>query len=83
MHMVAADGDMRLVSRVDVNGYATGALQVQQSGFFGSVCSTNFGSADADVACRQLGFVSGTDVPRAVVDDLSDNLLFQVPFLYK
>ena len=50
---------MRLVSRVDVNGYATGALQVFCEGAWGGVCNSNFGNSDALVACRQLGFRTG------------------------
>eukprot|EP00892_Ulva_mutabilis_P011618 jgi/Ulvmu1/8829/UM049_0009.1 len=49
-------GGVRLVSRVDVNGYATGALQVFGEGALGAVCSSGFDNRDTLVACRQLGF---------------------------
>ena len=51
---------MRLVNEVDVNGYATGALQVFCDGAWGAVCTSNFEDVDALVACRQLGFTTGT-----------------------
>lgn len=65
-HMgVAQEGDLRLVGRVDVNGFATGGVQVFRSGGFGAVCAQDFGNRDARVACRQLGFVSGRVLPSA------------------
>ena len=48
-----------MVSIVEVNGFVTGALQVFCEGAWGGVCNSNFGSSDADVACRQLGFPAG------------------------
>lgn len=60
------EGDLRLAGRVDINGFATGALQVFIDGAFGGVCVSNFGTRDADVACRQMGFAGGTYVPHAV-----------------
>ena len=54
---------MRLVSRVDVNGFATGALQVFCEGAWGAVCTSNFDDRDALVACRQLGFTTGVSEP--------------------
>lgn len=52
---------MRLVAREDVNGFATGAVQVFVGGRWGSVCTDRFDDRDADVACRQLGFVAGVE----------------------
>lgn len=63
---LAGEGDLRLFSRVDVNGFATGALQVFLDGAFGAVCVNLFDPADADVACRQMGFVGGTTIPLAL-----------------
>ena len=45
---------------MDVNGFATGGVQVFRNGGFGAVCAQDFGNRDAMVACRQLGFPSGT-----------------------
>ena len=50
---------------MDINGYATGAVQVFQDGAFGAVCKTGFDEVAANVACRQLGFMSGTLIPLA------------------
>lgn len=55
---------VRLVNRVDVNGFATGTLQVFCEGAWGAVCSSNFDDRDARVACRQLGFSTGSSTPR-------------------
>ena len=57
------EGDLRLVDRVDINGFATGALQVFIDGEFGGVCNTLFGPPDAEVACRQMGFTGGAALP--------------------
>ena len=61
---IGEEGAVRLVSRVDVNGFATGALQVFSEGAWGAVCTTNFDDRDAVVACRQLGFTGGLRQPR-------------------
>ena len=65
------EGAARLVSRVDVNGFATGALQVFCEGAWGAVCSSNFDSIDATVACRQLGFGGGLRQPQEPIFRLS------------
>ena len=57
---------MRLVSRVDVNGFASGALQVLCKGAWGAVCTSNFDDRDALVACRQLGFTAGRRLPKLI-----------------
>lgn len=64
---------MRLVGRLDINGYATGALQVFHGREWGAVCSNTFENTDADVACRQMGFVGGTYLPLAVDQSQSRN----------
>ena len=69
----AEEGDLRIISRVDINGFATGALQVFHNGAFGAVCNNQFSAVDADVACRQLGFTGGTSLPLALDRDLSVN----------
>lgn len=55
----AEEGDLRLVSRREANGYVIGAVQVFLDGAFGTVCGALFNNVNADVACRQLGFVGG------------------------
>eukprot|EP00892_Ulva_mutabilis_P005583 jgi/Ulvmu1/3397/UM016_0013.1 len=65
------EGDLRLASRVDINGFVTGALQVFLHGAWGAVCEHDFGNAEAAVACRQLGYVGGAAVPWALHDGLT------------
>eukprot|EP00892_Ulva_mutabilis_P004962 jgi/Ulvmu1/2838/UM144_0002.1 len=62
----AEEGDLRIVGQVEVNGYITGALQVFLNGAFGAVCTTGFDPLDANVACRQMGFIGGTAIPTAI-----------------
>jgi hypothetical protein len=54
--MHAEEGDLRLVDRMDVNGWATGAVQAYINGEWGAVCSTSWDDNEANVACKQLGF---------------------------
>lgn len=63
--LFAVDGDLRPVSRRELNGYAIGALQVFIDGTFGTVCGASFSNVIADVACRQLGFAGGGISPFA------------------
>ena len=56
-----SSGDLRLVAR---NGQTTssltaGRLEVYYNGQWGTVCDNQFGIAEVNVACRQLGFVTG------------------------
>ena len=79
--LCAEEGELRLVGRVDVNGFSTGAVQVFHNGAFGAVCIEGFDAAAADVACRQLGFVGGTDIPLAIrgsVDSKQERSVIEV-----
>eukprot|EP00892_Ulva_mutabilis_P001727 jgi/Ulvmu1/11555/UM078_0048.1 len=67
----AEEGELRLVGRVDVNGFATGGVQVFLNGAFGAVCTQNFGAPEARIACRQLGFPSGV-VLRGILSETVD-----------
>jgi len=62
---------------VDVNGFATGALQVFLDDAFGAVCGNLFGPLDAQVACRQMGFVGGTIISRALRSSLHTEVSFE------
>lgn len=57
------EGALRLMGRVDVNGFATGALQMFLGCAWGAVCTASFGHTDTLVACRQLGFATGGRIP--------------------
>ena len=60
----AEEGDVRLVDEEQVSNWITGRLQVFFEGSWSQVCATGFDAVDANVACRQLGFGSGTVVPQ-------------------
>lgn len=64
--LLAGEGELRIVDRLEVNGFVTGALQVFLDGEFGAVCSKGFDSIDADVACRQMGFIGGKSIDTAI-----------------
>eukprot|EP00892_Ulva_mutabilis_P007273 jgi/Ulvmu1/4918/UM202_0003.1 len=64
------DGDVRLVEQTSVANWQIGRLEVFFEGSWSQVCAENFGEADANVACRQLGFGAGTVGP--TFSDFSD-----------
>lgn len=37
--------------------YASGRLEVYHQGVWGTVCNDNFGTAEATIACKELGFL--------------------------
>ncbi len=54
-HFPLGEGDLRLVdSDPSRSGY--GRLEIFLQGEWGTVCSDGFRSAEADVACSQLGY---------------------------
>lgn len=46
----------------NTTGFVYGTLQVFLGGDFGAVCTNRFTATDADVACRQMGFVGGVSL---------------------
>ena len=57
MKIIVCVGPIRLVSETGRTSSLTGGrLEVFLNGQWGTVCDDGFGSNDAAVACRQLGF---------------------------
>ena len=48
---------------------SSGRLEVFHSGRWGTVCDDNFGTTDATVACRELGFHRGKLGSRLLAPD--------------
>lgn len=71
----AAEGDVRLIEEEKAANWVIGRLQVFFEGSWSQVCATSFNADDADVACRQLGFGSGTVMPRETVRDEAKGLI--------
>ena len=62
-------GHLRLVDNSGSTGGYRGRLEVFLSGEWGTVCDKGFGSADASVACKQLGY-SSSNTSFGSVEDL-------------
>lgn len=52
------DGDVRLVGPSDHRG----TVSIYHKGVWGSICDDSWGYADADVVCRQLGYVRASRI---------------------
>ena len=53
---ILLDGALRLVNTTSTQLQTSGHLEIFMNGQWGTVCSDSFGSTEATVACRQLGF---------------------------
>ena len=60
------DGRLRLV---DGNNPSSGRLEILKNGLWGTVCSISFDKADADVACKQLGYNQSIQILEKLVYD--------------
>ncbi len=59
-HAGQSSGDLRLIDLSGSAGGSSGRLEVYYSGEWGTVCDDSFGSDDAEVACRELGYTGYT-----------------------
>lgn len=64
----------------EIANWKFGRLEVFFEGSWSQVCANHFDGADANVACRQLGYGAGTSVPQILTaakrEDLQQTLVF-------
>ena len=56
-----SEGGLRLVSSSGSTGGSSGRLEIYHNSQWGTVCDDSFGSTDANVACRQLGYTHASN----------------------
>lgn len=67
----AVSGDLRLARGFfSDSSYISGRLEILLNGHWSTVCS-DFDYADADVACRQLGFTEGASRDPIIASSIS------------
>ena len=58
MKLARHDGDLRLVDNVNNHiNVSSGRLEVYVDGVWGTVCNIAFDILDANIACRELGYL--------------------------
>ena len=76
------DGKLRLMGGISSN---RGRLEILKSGVWGTVCSRHFDAADADVACRQMGFSYAVKILHKLVfvcEAFMFIQIFKIPYAY-
>ncbi len=71
VHIVTAqiaEGTIRLNNDGDRARLNSGRLEIYVNGVWGTVCDDGFGSSEATVACRELGFTGGALFYDSVAD---------------
>jgi len=61
--IIALDGDLRIVDGFSFDSSSSassGRLEIYYNGEWGTICDDGFGTTEANVACQQLGYSSGT-----------------------
>ena len=57
-----SQGDIRLVNSTSGStGGSGGRVDILINGLWGTICDDNFGQAEADIVCQQLGYTSAAD----------------------
>ena len=68
--MIADTGEPEVegkIQLVDKRSPTSGRLEIIKDGLWGTVCSYHFDMADANVACRQLGYSGAVHIVRKLV----------------
>ena len=56
VHVASCHTSVRLVNGAQTSSYHSGRVEVCVGGYWGTVCHDYWGTTDASVVCRQLGY---------------------------